>query len=295
MTRIAVFGGTGYLASLIKNQNDVKENKYIFFTRKKVVKNYINYFSLKKKSNTLKNFDFVIHLAGPNQNQLNKNENLIKKKNQITSDICDLCLAHNIKLIYISSMQVYKSYGIRNISINSKINSENSYSKLHYASEKIIKTKFLNNKKMFTILRMGNIFGFKKTVNLKKINDNLVHSLCNIAIREKKILIQKGYIQRTFIPSQIFIKVINSIIKKKLFNNSVANISYKSLNLKDVAQLIQKRLKLIFHIYVDVEIINMRKKKKYSIYLNQNFRFKVVKKIIYKEIDQILKFFLKNT
>ena len=91
MTRIAVFGGTGYLASLIKNQNDVKENKYIFFTRKKIVKNYINYFSLKKKSNTLKNFDFVIHLAGPNQNQLNKNENLIKKKIKL----------HQIFVIYV--------------------------------------------------------------------------------------------------------------------------------------------------------------------------------------------------
>ena len=32
MPRIAVFGGTGYLASLIKNQNNDKKNKYIFFS-----------------------------------------------------------------------------------------------------------------------------------------------------------------------------------------------------------------------------------------------------------------------
>ena len=49
MSRIAVFGGTGYLASLIKNQNNVKKNKYIFFSRKKTSRNYINYLSLKKK------------------------------------------------------------------------------------------------------------------------------------------------------------------------------------------------------------------------------------------------------
>ena len=34
MPRIAVLGGTGYLASLIKNQNNIKKNNYIFFSRK---------------------------------------------------------------------------------------------------------------------------------------------------------------------------------------------------------------------------------------------------------------------
>ena len=81
MPKIAVFGGTGYLASLIKNQNNVKKNEYIFFSRNKTSKNYINYSSLKKNLVNLKNFDFVLHLAGPNQNQLTKNKNLIKKKN----------------------------------------------------------------------------------------------------------------------------------------------------------------------------------------------------------------------
>ena len=275
MTRIAVFGGTGYLARLLKNQNTDKKNQFIFFSRKKVNKNYINHFSLKKKLNLFNNFDFVIHLAGPNQSELSKNKSLMKKKILITSNICDLCLANNIKLIYISSLQVYKNYGKKNLSFDSKINLENSYSKLHHDSEKIIKTKFLNNKKMFTILRMGNVFGIKKTLNLKKINDNLVHDLCNIA-------------------SQIFVKVINSLIKKKLFNNSVENISYKILNLKDIAEIIQKRLRLIFKIYIDVKIMSIRKEKKYSIYSNKNFRFKAINKIIYTEIDQILKFFLKN-
>jgi hypothetical protein len=42
MKKIAVFGGTGYLASIIKNQNIVTKNKYIFFSRKKNSKHYIN-------------------------------------------------------------------------------------------------------------------------------------------------------------------------------------------------------------------------------------------------------------
>ena len=136
MAKIAVLGGTGYLASLIKNQNICKKNKY-FFSRKKNTKNFL-ITNLLKNLKIFKKFEYIVHLIGPIQNKLLKNINLIKKKNQINSNICDLCLNNNTKLIYISSMQVYKDYGKNNISINSKINLKSSYSKAHYESERII-------------------------------------------------------------------------------------------------------------------------------------------------------------
>ena len=115
-----------------------------------------------------------------------------------------------------SSLQIYKNYGKNNINNNSKINLENSYDKLHYDSEKIILKKFLNHKKTFIILRMGNVFGFNAYNNLKQIKDNLIHSLCISAKFKNKILIKNGSLQRTFIPSQIFVQLINFIIKKKV-------------------------------------------------------------------------------
>ena len=294
MSIIAVFGGTGYLASLIKNQNNIKKNKYTFFSRKKGTKNYINFLSLKKNLGIFKNFDFIIHLAGPNQDQLKRNKRLIEKKNKITSVLCDLCLAHNIKLIYISSMQIYKDYGKKNISINSKINLKNPYSKSHYDSEKIIIEKFLYYKKMFTILRVGNVFGFTKCNNLKNIDNNLIHGLCNIALKKKIILIDNGHIQRTFIPSQIFVKVINSIIKKNFFDNMIINIYYKNLNLKDIAHIIQKRSKIVLNLTIDIIIKKFSYNKDFSIYTNQNFKFNPIYKKIYNEIDQILKLIKKT-
>ena len=293
MPRIAIFGGTGYLASLIKDQDNFKKNRYTFFSRKKTAKKYINNLKLKKNLNILKKFDLIIHLAGPNQNQLKRSKSLIKKKNQLTSEICDLCLNHNIKLIYISSLQVYENYGKNNLSINSKINLRNPYSQLHHQSEKIILKKFLNHKKMFTILRMGNVFGLKEYVNLKEINNNLIHSLCVMALKKKNILINNGSIQRTYIPSQIFIKVINHIIKNQYFKNSVINIFYKNLNLKEVAQIIQKRSKLLFNLKVDIIIKKFSYKKKFLIYPNQNFKFNPTNSKIYHEIDHILKFIKK--
>ena len=50
MPRIAIFGGTGYLSSLIRNQNNIKKNNYTFFSRKKNSKNYINFAAYKKKN-----------------------------------------------------------------------------------------------------------------------------------------------------------------------------------------------------------------------------------------------------
>lgn len=289
MTKIAVFGGTGYLASLIKNQNNIKKNRYIFFSRKKSSKYYFNYISFKKNLKNLKNFDFIIHLIGPNQNQLLKNKNLIKKKNLITSNICDLCLANKIKLIYISSMQIYKDYGIKDLSINSKINFKNSYSKSHYESEKIIKEKFIDHKNMFTILRIGNVFGFKKYENLREINNNIIHGLCISALEKKTILVKNGSIQRTFIPSQIFVQVLGSIIRKNIFRNSIINIFYKNYRLMDIAKLIQKRFKLLFNLNIRVIIKKFTNKKIFSIHANQNFKINLNRKKIYFEIDQILK------
>ena len=295
MPKIAVFGGTGYLASLIKNQNNKKKNSYTFFSRKKSNKNYINLSSYKKNLNIIKDYDFVIHLAGPNQNQIKNNTILQKKKNQITSSICDLCLASDVKMIYLSSMQVYKDYGMKNISINSKINLKNLYSKSHLESEKIIIKKFLNHKKKFTILRMGNVFGFNKLNNKRDIYSNLIHSFCYSALKKENIFINNGSIQRNFIPSQIFIQVISMIVHKNLFNNSIENIFYKNFNLKEIAYIIKKRLNLLFKLNTKIVIENFNSKKKLKVYVNREFKFNFINKKIYFEIDQILKCIKKNS
>ena len=290
--KIAVIGGTGYLASLIKNQDKNDSCKYTFFSRNKNSKNYINYLS-SKKINRLKNFNCIIHLAGPSQNELKKNKSLIIKKSLLTSKICDLCTSYNIKLIYISSLQVYKDYGKKNLSINSKIHLTNPYSKSHYESEKIILSKFLNHKKKFIILRMGNVFGFKKYNNLGEIKKNIIHDLCILALKKRKFLIKNGSIQRTFIPSQIFIKIVNHIIKNSYFNNSIENIFYKNLSLHDIAKIIQKRFKFLFTTDIKVEIKKYKYKKKFKINQNQNFKFNIDYKKIYFEIDTILKYMKK--
>ena len=294
MPKIAILGGSGYLASILRDLNSIKKNEFFFFSRRKNLRNDINYHSIHDNLNNLKNFDIIIHLSGPNQTQLKNNINLIKEKNQFTKKICDFCIKYKIKLIYLSSMQVYQNYGIKNISKNSKINLNNRYSKAHYTSEKIINSKFLNYKNMYTILRMGNVFGLRKYNNIKFIKNNLIHNFCYLALKNKKISIRNGSMQRTFIPSKIFEQIINFIIKKNYFKNTSINIFYKNLTLNTLAQIIRKRVKLIFNSNIETTIKNFKSNKNLSIYANENFYFSPSNIRIYGEIDQILKLIKKN-
>lgn len=289
MPRIAILGGTGYLASIIRNQNNLKKNRYTFFSRNKNSKNYINFSNFEKNIIFLKKYNFIIHLVGPSNKQIKEKKSLISEKNEITKKICDLCLKYNIKLIYISSMQVYKQYGKINLSINSKIDLKNLYAKSHYESEKIILKKFKNYKNMFTILRLGNVFGYRKYLDLDGLNGNLIHSFCKSALEKKMIIVNNGSIQREFIPSKIFVDIINKTIQKKIFNNSIINIGYKVYNLKEISLIIQKRFKLIFNSGIDLVIKNFKYEKKTSRYLNKHYKFNFNIKKIYDEIDQVFK------
>lgn len=289
MIRIAVLGGTGYLASIIKNQNKEKKNEFVFFSRKKKSKNYVNYSSFEKNLNLFKNFDYLIHLVGPNQKKLLNNSKLIKEKNKITSDICNLCLKNNIKLIYVSSLQIYQNYGVKNIYKNSKINIKSPYSRSHFQSEKIIKKKFINNQNMFTILRIGNVFGFRKYENIKEIKNNLIHGLCFSALKNNKIKIENGSIQRSFIPSSIFLNVINFTIKKNILKNSTINIFYQNYTLDEISKIIQNRYKIIYKKTIDIVIKKSNFNQKFKIYGNENYKLNPKINKINFEIDQILK------
>ncbi len=142
---------------------------------------------------------------------------------------------------------------------------------------------------MFTILRLGNVFGYRKYLNLNELNKNIVHRFCKSAFYKKKIIVKNGIVQRAFIPSEIFIDIINNTIKKKIFKNSIKIISYKIYDLKEFSLIIDKRFRKIFKSKIKVVINNYKYKKKNFIVLDQEYKINFNIKKIYKEIDQVLK------
>ena len=67
-----------------------------------------------------------------------------------------------------------------------------------------------------------------------------------------------------------------------------------NLSLKDITLIIQKRLKLIYNICLDISSKGLSYEKKLLIYSNRNFRFIPSNKKIYLEIDNILKLIIKK-
>ena len=111
--------------------------------------------------------------------------------------------------------------------------------------------------------------------------------------KKKIIVIEKGFVQRTFIPSQIFVDTINTLIKKNLINNLIVNVSFKTFSLKEVANLIKKRLKLILNYKIDIKVKKSFKIKKFTVSRNKKLKYKFNKHLINQEIDRILKNFNK--
>ena len=63
--------------------------------------------------------------------------------------------------------------------------------------------------------------------------------------------------------------------------------------LKDIAEIIQKRSKLIFNLTIDIMIKKFSYQKKFLIYPSRRLNFNPINKKIDLEIDQILKFLKK--
>ena len=141
---------------------------------------------------------------------------------------------------------------------------------------------------MFTILRVGNVFGFKKYEKLREINNNLIHSFCISALKKNNIIIKNGFVQRSFVPSEIFIYLLNFIIRKNFFKNSIINFPYKNLSILDVAKIIKKRSQLIFNSAVRVLVKKFYYKKIFVVQTSKYFKFNPVNRKIYFEIDRVL-------
>ena len=169
--KVAVLGGSGYLANILRIKKD-KKIKFIFFSRK--LKNKINYNSFKDLESKLKNFDCIIHLVGMHKNATyNKKNESINLKKDLTEKICALVNKYKIRLIYVSSIQIYQNFDRQNILKNkSPIDTKSIYSKAHYVAEKIIKKKLISTPHQFQIIRLANVFGFRNKMNkfsIKKI------------------------------------------------------------------------------------------------------------------------------
>ena len=285
--KIAVIGGNGYLASVIRILKD-KKYKFTFFSRK-LSKNTkkISFKSCNDLDKKLKKFDYLIHLIGMNKKDSSKKNKSVVIKKEITDKVSTICKKNNIKLIYISSVQIYKNFErLKKINISSPIENEKYYSKAHKIAEDTILKKFKRNKNNYIIIRLANVFGHK--TSMKKLNqENIINNFCNSALKRSMINLQKPWLVRNFVPAKVFNELILKVLRSKKFNNEIINFGYKSYDLKTVSEIISVRYKKIFKNKIKIKYGKYKEKKLFKIKDNK-FKINFNKKIFNNEIDETL-------
>ena len=244
--KILIFGKNSFIGS----------NLYTFLKNKHIVK--IISFNSKSLIN-LNKFDYVINCS-INKNYINKpySENydfdfkIVNKLNK------------NTHFIFLSSRKIYKPKA--NIYERSKVRCLNNYEKNKFITEKKI-LKIKGNRSI--ILRVSNIIGFKK-YNPRKIHHTYLDYLISKIKKRELILNQNEY--KDFLDINTFSKIINLIIKKKVFG--IYNISMgKKVYLRDLNNWLLNSLRN----KKKLKIIKLKKdKKNQSFYLNNS---KIRKKI----------------
>ena len=244
--KILIFGKNSFIGS----------NLYTFLRNKHFVK--IKSFNSKSLIN-LNKFDYIINCS--------INKNYVKKVYSINNDI-DLKIVKKLNkdtnFIFFSSRKIYKPKA--NIYENSKIKCSNNYEKNKYITEKKI-LKIKGNKNI--ILRISNIIGFKK-YNPRKIHNTYLDYLISKVEKGELILNKNEF--KDFIDINTFSRIINSIIKKRVFGTFNVSMG-KKVYLKELNNWLLDSIKNKKK-YKIIKLNN--NKKNQSFYLNNS---KLKKKI----------------
>ena len=199
--KILIFGKNSFIGS----------NLYTFLKNKHFVK--IKSFS-SKSLKTLNKFDYIINCS-------------ITKKyvNDIYSINNDLDLKivknlnENTNFIFLSSRKIYKPKA--NIYEGSKLRCLDNYEKNKYITEKKI-LGIKENKSI--ILRISNIIGFKK-YNPRKIHHTYLDYLIS-KIKKRELILSKNEF-KDFLGINTFSKIIDTVIKKKIFGTFNVSLGEK--------------------------------------------------------------------
>ncbi len=300
---IFICGGSGYLGSLLANSLCKKYNVIVGTRNRKKINNYnkhikvkqVNYYSYNSLEKSVKNIDLIIHLVGMNKaDSQKKPKQSLKLKKKVTENLLKLANKNNSKIIYFSSIQIYKNFSSKKkINENSETFNADPYSKAHLVAEKILKQS--KKKRNIIILRLSSVFGANILNTSKELLFTLANNFCYQAINNSTILIQNPNVIRNFLPYSILIRCINNIISKHKNRLLIWNLGYKTLSLFELSELIIKRYKCKFKKVCSIKTNIAFNKNKKKLKFESNYKtYKFSQKLFIKEIDNLLKFFKKN-
>jgi nucleoside-diphosphate-sugar epimerase len=268
--------GRGFVGHYLKNSSNQYFNITSLSSRQ---------FSVKKKIN---NIDVLLHAIGLNYKKSlidSKKAFLIKK--EFTNKVIKFCRYNKIpKIIYISSIHVYKKHLIGNINERTKCINKDPYALAHIYAENILK-KNSSSKLKVIIIRVANLFGINNNNKISLIP--IINKIIKHLVLNKKLLIYNKFLLKDIVPMNYFIFIISKLI---LLNKKfqIINVGYKSYFLIDIVKIIISRIKKHSIYLPKLEIVEDNSLKESlnfkSLFLKKNNS----QKFLIKEIDSSLKF-----
>ena len=308
--KILITGAFGYLGGRISSFfSSISEYEIILASTRAVKIPYssknikviqINWKDEESISNACTNIDVIIHTAGMNAQDCNINPLEALNVNGIyTARLVKNAISNKVKkIIYFSTAHVYNNplKGIITEDVIPK--NKHPYSTSHLEGESSVMQAHLSGKLQGVVLRLSNCIGAPKDIN-SNCWMLLVNDLCKQIIEHQKMKLNtNGKQLRNFITITDVCRVVNLFIELNFRSNenTIFNVGNETISIIEMAEIIQKRCKLILGFSPMLEI------NKQDNVTAENFQYKTNKldnigfksQISYeKEIDDLL-IFCKN-
>ena len=308
--KILITGAFGYLGGRISSFfSSISEYEIILAstramkipsTSKNIKVVQINWKDEESISNACTNIDVIIHTAGMNAQDCNINPVEALNVNGIyTAKLVENAISNKVKkFIYFSTAHVYNSplKGIITEDVSPK--NKHPYSTSHLAGENAVIQAHLSGKLQGVVLRLSNCIGAPKDIN-SNCWMLLVNDLCKQIIENQKMKLNtNGKQLRNFITIKDVCRVVNLFIELNFRSNenTIFNVGDETISIIEMAEIIQKRCKLILGFSPMLEI------NKQDNVTAENFQYKTNKldsigfksqSSYEKEIDDLL-IFCKN-
>jgi len=295
--KVLVTGGSGFIGArlinfLLKNKINVKGASR---SRKKF-NDIINWNSTNSLRSLCENVDIVVNCAGYDVHKSKNKKKTFKVNSLNPYNLYKEANKNDVKLfIYISTFHVYKKTGRKTINEKSPTENKNLYTQSKLDGEKKL-IHFKGKKTKLLVLRPCNLFGapLLKNKNCWKLLVNLV--VKKLISKNKVKILSKENSFRNYSSMKSFCEFILKIIRRPFLIKKYVNImnynSDKNMNIKEIINLILKRLKK-YHAYRDFNVFYkhkiMKKEKKifYTSLYQKKFKSKKDKNFL-KEIDDLI-------
>ncbi len=274
---ILITGADGFIGKSLSSYLIKKNYNIIKGVRK--IKNLDNaiQIDIRKKEdieNSLNKIDTIIHLAGLNRDQCNRNEKEAIIVNSFGArDLFKEAIKKKTKtFVLFSTIHVYGKELSGEINEDDATLPYDNYSKSNLMAEQYCMELAKNSSTKLVILRVSNVIGLSR-IKKNSYWSLVVNDFCQQAIKNKQININNnGMDRRDFISINSIENIVESIItKNEEIKSDIYNVaSGQTISIKNLANIVKEEYFKLFNSSIKINLGNNKSN-------NLNFEFNIDK------------------